>query len=115
MAAPPACRSRRGAAHHPRSHLGHVAYLGHFAHLAHLVYRAHLGVGRALRQHASDGHPASCLALRAAADVEQDMARALGGADEVNLVEHGRFALSNSALSICDDPHLRRLDIGSAD
>ena len=42
------------------------------------------------------------------------MARALGGADEVNLVEHGRFALSNSALSICDDPHLRRLDIGSA-
>jgi branched-chain amino acid transport system ATP-binding protein len=47
--------------------------------------------------------------------VEQDVERALELADEVHVMEHGRFALSGSASAIRDDPLLRHLYIGTAD
>ena len=47
--------------------------------------------------------------------VEQDVERALELADEVHVMEHGRFALSGSAQSVRDDPRLRHLYIGTAD
>lgn len=47
--------------------------------------------------------------------VEQDVERALDLADEVHVMEHGRFALSGSAMSIREDPRLRHLYIGTAD
>ena len=47
--------------------------------------------------------------------VEQDVERALELADEVHVMEHGRFALSGTAQSVRDDPRLRHLYIGSAD
>ena len=47
--------------------------------------------------------------------VEQDVERALALADEVHVMEHGRFALSGSAQSVRDDPRLRHLYIGTAD
>lgn len=47
--------------------------------------------------------------------VEQDVERALELADEVHVMEHGRFALSGSAAAIRDDPRLRHLYIGTAD
>ncbi len=47
--------------------------------------------------------------------VEQDVERALELADEVHVMEHGRFALSGRAADIRDDPRLRHLYIGSTD
>ena len=47
--------------------------------------------------------------------VEQDVERALALADEVHVMEHGRFALSGTAQSVRDDPRLRHLYIGTAD
>ncbi|MDE2372188.1 MAG: ATP-binding cassette domain-containing protein [Burkholderiales bacterium] len=47
--------------------------------------------------------------------VEQDVERALALADEVHVMEHGRFALSGSAQAVRDDPRLRQLYIGSAE
>jgi len=47
--------------------------------------------------------------------VEQDVERALALADEVHVMEHGRFALSGPAARVRDDPRLRQLYIGSAD
>jgi ABC-type branched-subunit amino acid transport system ATPase component len=47
--------------------------------------------------------------------VEQDVERALDLADEVHVMEHGRFALSGSASAIREDPRLRHLYIGTAD
>jgi branched-chain amino acid transport system ATP-binding protein len=47
--------------------------------------------------------------------VEQDVERALDLADEVHVMEHGRFALSGSAAAIRDDARLRHLYIGAAD
>ncbi|OWW19266.1 hypothetical protein AYR66_06885 [Noviherbaspirillum denitrificans] len=45
--------------------------------------------------------------------VEQDVERALDLADEVHVMEHGRFALSGTAKTIRDDPMLRHLYIGT--
>jgi branched-chain amino acid transport system ATP-binding protein len=47
--------------------------------------------------------------------VEQDVERALELADEVHVMEHGKFALSGSAAAIRDDPRLRHLYIGTSD
>jgi branched-chain amino acid transport system ATP-binding protein len=47
--------------------------------------------------------------------VEQDVERALDLADEVHVMEHGRFALSGSAAAVRGDPRLRHLYIGTAD
>ncbi|RKP58414.1 ATP-binding cassette domain-containing protein [Pararobbsia silviterrae] len=47
--------------------------------------------------------------------VEQDVERALDLADEVHVMEHGRFALSGATDSIRNDPRLRDLYIGTAD
>jgi ABC-type branched-subunit amino acid transport system ATPase component len=47
--------------------------------------------------------------------VEQDVERALALADEVHVMEHGRFALSGPARAVRDDPRLRHLYIGTAD
>ncbi len=47
--------------------------------------------------------------------VEQDVERALALADEVHVMEHGRFALSGPASAVRDDPRLRHLYIGTAD
>lgn len=47
--------------------------------------------------------------------VEQDVERALDLADEVHVMEHGRFALSGPAAAIRSDPRLRHLYIGTAD
>jgi ABC-type branched-subunit amino acid transport system ATPase component len=46
--------------------------------------------------------------------VEQDILRALELADEVHVMEHGRFALSGSAAAIRDDPRVRHLYVGTA-
>jgi ABC-type branched-subunit amino acid transport system ATPase component len=47
--------------------------------------------------------------------VEQDVERALALADEVHVMEHGRFALSGRADDVRRDPMLRHLYIGTAD
>jgi branched-chain amino acid transport system ATP-binding protein len=47
--------------------------------------------------------------------VEQDVERALDLADEVHVMEHGRFALSGTAAHIRHDPRLRHLYVGTAD
>jgi branched-chain amino acid transport system ATP-binding protein len=47
--------------------------------------------------------------------VEQDVERALALADEVHVMEHGRFALSGNADDVRRDPMLRHLYIGTAD
>ncbi|WP_179402118.1 ATP-binding cassette domain-containing protein [Burkholderia guangdongensis] len=47
--------------------------------------------------------------------VEQDVERALDLADQVHVMEHGRFALSGPTASIRHDPRLRHLYIGTAD
>ena len=47
--------------------------------------------------------------------VEQDIERALDLADQVHVMEHGRFALSGPTASIRHDPRLRHLYIGTAD
>jgi ABC-type branched-subunit amino acid transport system ATPase component len=47
--------------------------------------------------------------------VEQDVERALDLADEVHVMEHGRFALSGPAALIRHDPRLRHLYVGTAD
>ncbi|HEY9095099.1 MAG TPA: ATP-binding cassette domain-containing protein, partial [Hydrogenophaga sp.] len=47
--------------------------------------------------------------------VEQDVERALELADDVHVMEHGRFALSGTAQAIREDPRLRHLYIGTAD
>jgi ABC-type branched-subunit amino acid transport system ATPase component len=47
--------------------------------------------------------------------VEQDVERALELADDVHVMEHGRFALSGTAKAIRDDPRLRHLYIGAAE
>ncbi len=47
--------------------------------------------------------------------VEQDVERALALADEVHVMEHGRFALSGTADDVRRDPMLRHLYIGTAD
>lgn len=47
--------------------------------------------------------------------VEQDVERALDLADQVHVMEHGRFALSGPTASIRNDPRLRHLYIGTAD
>jgi len=47
--------------------------------------------------------------------VEQDVERTLDLADEVHVMEHGRFALSGTAAHIRDDPRLRHLYVGTAD
>lgn len=47
--------------------------------------------------------------------VEQDVERALELADDVHVMEHGKFALSGTAKAIREDPRLRHLYIGTAD
>jgi len=47
--------------------------------------------------------------------VEQDVERALDLADEVHIMEYGRFALSGPAAPIRRDPRLRHLYVGTAD
>jgi branched-chain amino acid transport system ATP-binding protein len=47
--------------------------------------------------------------------VEQDVERALALADEVHVMEHGRFALSGTAADVRSNPMLRHLSIGTAD
>jgi len=47
--------------------------------------------------------------------VEQDILRALEIADEVHVMEHGRFALSGPAAAIRTDPRVRHLYVGTAD
>ncbi|MCC7099454.1 MAG: ATP-binding cassette domain-containing protein [Rubrivivax sp.] len=47
--------------------------------------------------------------------VEQDVERALALADQVHVMEHGRFALSGAAQAVREDPRLRHLYIGTAD
>jgi branched-chain amino acid transport system ATP-binding protein len=46
--------------------------------------------------------------------VEQDVERALNLADQVHVMEHGRFALSGRAAAVRNDPRLRHLYIGTA-
>jgi ABC-type branched-subunit amino acid transport system ATPase component len=47
--------------------------------------------------------------------VEQDVERALELADQVHVMEDGRFALSGTAQQVRSDPRLRQLYIGTAD